>query len=137
MAKGDKPTSRSKRGTSLLEWVSALIGALLTIAILAFISREALDRSAAAPPLLEVQPLSIVQSGDFHMVEVRISNLSGRTAASVDILGELKTGEQVVEESTVTVTYVPGHSERKAGLIFTRDPRKFQLQARATGYEEP
>ena len=33
--------------------------------------------------------------------------------------------------------YLPPHSKRRGGLFFTRDPRQFELQARAFGYEEP
>ena len=66
-----------------------------------------------------------------------IDNASRRTAAAVSIEGTLRDGGQTVETSTATLSFVPGHSERKAGLIFTRDPRRHALEVRATGYEEP
>ena len=128
---------KEQSGPPLLEWTSAAVGAVLAIGILVFIAIEALDSSATKPPLLEVRPTAVAGAGGFYVVEVTVANRSGQTAAAVEIEGELMQGGNPVETSNATVSYVPGHSERNAGLIFSRDPRAHQLQVRATGYEQP
>lgn len=128
---------KKQSGPPVLEWVSAAVGAVLAIGILIFISIEALDSSASRPPLLEVRPTAVAGAGGFYVVEVTVANRSGQTAAAVEIQGELMQGGSSVETSNATVSYVPGHSERNAGLIFSRDPRAHQLQVRSTGYERP
>ena len=135
-AKSDKGKEPKDKGTSLLEWISAAIGLVIAIALLGFIASDAL-RTSDGPPILTVTPADIVTGEGVYVVEVKIANASRRTAAAVSIEGTLQDGGQTVETSTATLSFVPGHSERKAGLIFTRDPRRHALEVRATGYEEP
>jgi uncharacterized protein (TIGR02588 family) len=128
---------KKKKGPSLLEWVAALVGALIAVGMLVFIGIGALQSSAGAPPRLQVRPTSIVAGHGMHIVGVEVANRSAQTAAAVQIQGELRQGGQTLETSTATLSYVPGHSERQAGLIFSRDPRSYQVEVRATGYERP
>lgn len=46
-------------------------------------------------------------------------------------------GGEVVEEGEATVDYVPSSSERRGGLVFTRDPRRHELTLRVKGWAEP
>jgi uncharacterized protein (TIGR02588 family) len=71
------------------------------------------------------------------LVEFRALNEGGRTAAGLTIEGELRNGTKVVESSDTTLEYLPSHSERSGGLFFTADPREYQLELRAKGYETP
>lgn len=135
--KESEEKSKERRGPSLLEWVSAAVGAAIALAIVAFIAFEALRSSSGAPPLLEVRAVGLTSQGASHVVEVEVANRSSQTAAAVAIEGELKQGGESVETSSATIAYVPGNSERHAGLIFTRDPRRYSLTLRATGYEKP
>lgn len=137
MASNKKGKEPKDKGTSLLEWVSGVLGLLITLALLGFIVAEAVRTSPHTPPLLEVTPTAIAAANGVYVVEVRVANSSGQTAAAVSIEGTLEQGGATVETSSATLSYVPGNSTRKAGLIFTRDPRHFQLRTRATGYEEP
>ena len=51
--------------------------------------------------------------------------------------GELRKGEQVVEESIAMLSSGPDGGEQEGGLFFERDPEGYQLRLRATGYEKP
>ena len=135
--KESEEKSKERRGPSLLEWASAAVGALIALAIVAFIGFEAFRSSSGNPPLLDVQPTAVTSQGAIYVVEVEVANASSQTAAAVAIEGELKQGGESVETSSATIAYVPGNSERHAGLIFTRDPRRYSLTLRATGYEKP
>jgi uncharacterized protein (TIGR02588 family) len=137
MAAKGKTSKDRAGGTPLLEWISAAIGAAIAITLLAFIAAEAVRSVPEAPPVLEVRPTALKGRQGLYIVEVTVANRSGQTAAAVNIEGELRQGGTSVEKSSATLSYVPGFSEREAGLIFSRDPRQFQLQVRATGYEKP
>lgn len=77
-----------------------------------------------------------MQSG--YLVQFNAFNEGGSTAEGVVIEGKLRRGpDPAVETSHTTLDYLPSHSELKGGLFFTQDPRQFDLQLRALGYEVP
>jgi uncharacterized protein (TIGR02588 family) len=135
--KKSEQEQKERRGPSALEWASAMVGALLAVLILVFIGAEAIRSSSGEPPLLFVEPVGIVAKDGLHVVEVKVTNRGGQTAAAVQIQGELKQAGSTVETSSGTVGFVPADSEREAGLMFSRDPRQFRLEVRATGFETP
>lgn len=121
----------------LLEWIAAGIGLMLTLGILAVIGREALSGEVEQPPAIEVRVENVVESTAGFVVEIAATNRSGATAASVQVEGELKSAGTSVEVSAATFDYVPGHGTRRGGLLFRQDPRLYQLELRALGYEAP
>jgi uncharacterized protein (TIGR02588 family) len=64
-------------------------------------------------------------------------NVGQKTAADVTIAGTLLDDAAVVETTQTTFQYLPPRSERRAGLFFVRDPRKFKLEMRPQGYRAP
>jgi len=121
----------------LLEWIASAIGLILTLAILVVIGREALSGENETAAAIEVRTISVAQMKSGFVVEIVARNPSGATAAAVEIEGVLKSGETEVETSGLTLDYVPGHAERKGGLFFSKDPRSYQLEVRALGYQRP
>jgi uncharacterized protein (TIGR02588 family) len=138
MAKGKKRAARaaSKR-TPAIEWASAAIGLFIVIAMFGLLVVEAIRGQADEPPRLIVTPVRLVSDGGSYFLEVDVTNNSPQTGAGVQIEGELKSGEEAVETSSATLSYVPGLSKRRAGLVFSRNPRDFTVELRATGYERP
>jgi uncharacterized protein (TIGR02588 family) len=122
---------------SLLEWISAGIGLILLLGMMAIIGLEAVRGDATQLPAIEVRPARIVQTPHGFIVEIVATNRSGGTAAAVQVEGALRSGETAVETSSLTFDYVPGHAERKGGLYFTRNPRSHRLVVRALGYQAP
>lgn len=137
MVETKEKREKQAKGPSLLEWIAAAIGALLVIGTLTFIGLEALATKDGSPPILQVTPVSVASEGGSHVVQVKVTNSSSQTAAAVQIQGELRRGGQALETSNATLSYVPAQSEQMAGLLFTLDPRRYSIQVRATGYEEP
>jgi uncharacterized protein (TIGR02588 family) len=128
---------QSGSGTPLLEWIASAVGLLLTLGILGSIGWEALTGGSGEPPAVDVAVERIVPTGHGYVVEVRARNRSSATAAAVQIEGTLKQGGREVATSTAIIDYVPGESDRRAGLFFMEDPRGHQLGVRALGYAEP
>lgn len=121
----------------LLEWIAAGTGLILTLVILVVIGREAISGETETPAAIQVRAKPPTQMKSGFVVEIVARNVSGATAAAVEIEGVLKSGDTEVETSGLTLDYVPGHAERKGGLFFSKDPREYQLEVRALGYQRP
>lgn len=119
-----------------LEWLVAAIGLILVVGAIGFLTYKAVGEKDV-PPNIAVSVDSIIPQGDKFLVNFRVKNKGATTTAALTIEGELKNGEKSVETSTATLDYAPSHSERKGGLFFTKNPQNFDLQIRATGFEEP
>jgi len=120
-----------------IEWAAAAIGLAITGGMFGFLAYEAVLQRDGAPPIMTVVPVEIVEAEGAYVLEVDVKNASRRTAAAVEIEGTLNEGGETVETSTASLTYVPGDSLRRAGLVFTHNPRQHKVQLRVTGYERP
>ena len=129
--------SKGKSRVPLLESISAGIGLALLLGMFVFLAYEAFKKDDGVPPVMAVVPTAMSKAGGQYIVELEVSNQSRRTAAAVQVEGVLKQGGSEVETSSASFDYVPGKSERRGGIVFTRDPRKHRLQLRVTGYENP
>jgi uncharacterized protein (TIGR02588 family) len=119
------------------EWVVAGVGLLLLLASLAYLGWHALQGPQSPPaPRIELLGVDAQPQGGF-LVRLRVRNAGGQTAAGLAVSGELKQGEQTLEQSETELDYLPGGSSREAGLFFTRDPRGGQLELSAKGYQKP
>lgn len=121
----------------LVEWMASVAGLLIISAMVALLAVEGIRERDGTPPVITVQPLRIASTDHQYVVEVVVRNATRKTAASVTIQGRLKQGNSEVETSQATLSYVPGESRRRAGLIFSHNPRNYEMQFRATGYESP
>lgn len=121
----------------LLEWLAAATGLLIAVGLVAIIAREGLNAAGDPVPQLTVNAGPPIASPNGHVVEVRVRNLSSRTAAAVQVEGELSGGAGEAETSSATIDYVPGHSEASGGLVFTGAPAGRRLDLRIVGYENP
>lgn len=137
---GEQSETRHRKRRShppLLEWISAGVGLLLTLAVLGALAWEGLTGSNGAPPAIEIAVSRITPVRAGYVVEVELHNRSSATAAAVEIEGKLTRSGGDAATSTATVDYVPGDSTRNAGLFFRDDPRRHQLELRALGFAEP
>ena len=117
-------------------WSIGLLGLVLVLGSIAFMLYEA-AMGDTSPPDVSVRVEAIESTGTGFLVTFRAVNEGGSTAAGLTVEGKLKNGAESVETSHTMVEYLPSHSEREGGLFFTLDPQQYDLQLRATGYEEP
>jgi uncharacterized protein (TIGR02588 family) len=134
MATGDG--GRDRDAASRWEDAVAALGAVLVAGTLGYMGWH-VATSEATPPALSLEVASVEPQGDRYLVTFRARNAGGSTAAQVHVAGELGRGGEVVEEGEATVDYVPSSSERRGGLVFTRDPRRHELTLRVKGWTEP
>lgn len=133
---GSDPPANGAERPAPLEWIVGGVSALAVAAMAGFLLWEAAggDRS---PPVLQVVAGPVAAAGEGYRIAFRVRNDGEAAAAAVVIEGELRSGERVVETSTVTIDYIAGNSERGGGLVFAADPARHTLRIRATGYADP
>lgn len=137
MANGKEPEKpKLLPGTSRLEWIVAGISAAGLGAVVFYLTFIALT-GGNGPAQIDVAVSGVMQRDSGYVVEFAAMNRGGKSAAGVEIVGRLTEGRQVVEESSVTLDYIPQHSQRRGGLIFLNDPQQYDLQLSASGYFEP
>jgi len=122
--------------TPWLEWAAAGVGLLLTLGVFGAIGWQALHETNTLPVIsVEVDEAVAIDGG--YRIEFRARNTAGATAAQVEILGTLAGDGGEVETSRVILDYIPGHSIRKGGMFFKRDPHLYPLVVRASGFATP
>ena len=125
-----------KRDVPLIEKLIAATGLLLVIAVAGSLAYQATTHDGSPPDIkVEVAGIQTVRAG--YLVRFFATNQGHTTGAQVRIQGELRQGEQLLEQSIATLTYVPDGGRQEGGLFFERDPRGHHLQLRAIGYEKP
>jgi uncharacterized protein (TIGR02588 family) len=118
------------------EWVVAGIGLAIVLAVLVFVLYEAVAGDSSPPDIaVSVESVRAVQDG--YVLELRIRNRGGTTAAAVPIEGVLRDRSGSEERAEATIDYVPARSSVTAGLFFRNDPRAGELRVRALGYRRP
>ena len=117
-------------------WIVSLVGLIFVLGSIGYMFFKA-TKNEISPPDIVIQQERVSQQTDSYLVEIRVTNRGGSAAARLMVEGSLLKNGETVESSTITMEYVPAESSRKAGLLFTQDPRLYQLKVRALGYEEP
>ncbi|HEV7310338.1 TIGR02588 family protein [Ensifer sp.] len=135
MARPSKSRSVERRKAHWVEWLTGSVSALVIVALIGWITFEALTQSTA-PPDLAVTVISIEKRAGGYLVMFDAENTADRTAAGVVVRGEIMDGDAVVETVETTLDYVPMQSSARGGLIFRNDPEGRSRLA-ATGFSEP
>ena len=134
----DTPTNETPKleSTSRLEWFAAAISAAVLLGMIGYMMVYALTHPNS-PPQITLVAGQVEQNGPGYRMAFTVRNDGSQTAAALQVRGVLRAGDVVVEESRAVIDYVPGTSERKGGLLFTRDPRQNTLELRGEGYSDP
>jgi uncharacterized protein (TIGR02588 family) len=117
-------------------WTAAAFGLVLVIGSVGFMLFKAFTGDAS-PPRIAIEVDAITRHEQGYLVQMIVMNHGGLAAADLVVEGVLRTDAENEETSTITLGYVPSGSHRRAGLFFSQDPQKFDLQVRAKGYELP
>ena len=119
-----------------LEWAAAAVGLALVCGVLGVMLWLGVTRDER-PPEVSVRTEAVTPAAGGYVVTIRAVNTGDTTAADVTVEGELRGAGGVAETSTMSFKYLAPHSERRGGLFFEKDPRRFKLELRAKGYETP
>lgn len=133
----DQARSEIEAGrTPPLEWAVAAIGFLLVAGAIGFLVYQGV-RGDEGPPAILLRVDSIAPTGVNYLVRIKAINQGGEAVKALVVEGKLTDGAAIIESNQITFDYVPARSERLGGFFFTHDPRRFEIQLRAHGYEQP
>jgi len=119
-----------------IEWLVAFVGLSLVLGTAIFIAYAGYTRGSS-PPDISIAVEAVVELRQGYVVKIRAENRGDTTAANVTVEGELKSASGIAETSEATFQYLPPKSERRGGLFFTNDPRRYELALKPKGYETP
>lgn len=128
--------SRRKRRIPV-EWVTFTISFLIVAALVALVL-FAWRTQGSDPPILSVERGGEirVEQGQFY-VPFTLKNTGGITAESVQVVGELRQEETVIEAGEQQIDFLSGGEEEEGAFIFSRDPRRGTLTLRVASYKLP
>ncbi|KRB53446.1 hypothetical protein ASE04_29590 [Rhizobium sp. Root708] len=119
-----------------IEWVTGLISAIIVVAVILWIGKDAVTDLDTSPDLTG-NVLHVDQRSSGYQVQFEISNSASATASQVTVQGLVRDATTVVETADTVVDYVPGHSKATGGLIFQHDPRGKGVEISAAAYNDP
>lgn len=120
-----------------MEWLTGIVSALLVIAMLVWIGKEAL-RQTGEPPEFTVNVLAKERTaGGQYRVTFDLSNTATTTAAAVTVRGTVAEAGTIVETSEITFDYVPAESKTSGAMLFRHDPDRNTVDIEVMGYTEP
>jgi uncharacterized protein (TIGR02588 family) len=119
-----------------IEWATGLVSAGLVIAMITWVTWEALTAETKPPEFsISVTNREMVEGG--YRVTFDIANRSAQTASAVVVRGEILDGGNVAEDAEVTFDYVPAQSQARGAIFFSRDPGEAEMRVRPVGYTTP
>ena len=124
--------------TPLWEKLAGLVGLLLMLGVIGFLIYEAVQPQTEAEIVTEVQ--SITPQAGGYLVKFEASNRGRTTAAAVLLEGALYDpagGDEPLESAEMTFDYIPDGSDRTGLLVFTHDPRRYDLRLQVKGFMDP
>lgn len=129
-------TRRQHDTTPLLEWLLGSIGVVLFIGAIVFLLYEG-TRGHDQPAAVEIRVDDIIQVGDSYLVRYRARNRGTLTLVDLHVSARVFDGSTERERAEATIDFLPGESSRKGGFYLREDPRKYRLDIRVNGYQEP
>jgi uncharacterized protein (TIGR02588 family) len=119
-----------------IEWLTGLVSTLIILAMTGWILFEA-TTTADRPPELSAHVLSVDRVGEAWRVMIEVRNEGDEAAAAVGVKATLMDGDTEIEEAETTFDYVAAGSTSRGGLHFARDPARFRLHIKPSGFTEP
>ena len=124
----------SQQDTPLLEWIVGACGATIFATMIGTLAYGGLSEPRRLADI-QVNIDRVERTASGYVAELKIRNDGDTTGGAVEVVASAVCDGEVQERS-VQLDYVPRHSERRAGMFFTCDPRgnvTFQVQ----GYAKP
>jgi uncharacterized protein (TIGR02588 family) len=119
-----------------IEWVTGAVSAVIVIAVMVWIAKDAIADRDASPNLVG-SVVHVQQRSGGYQVQFEVRNSASATASQVTVRGEVRDDDTLLETTETVVDYVPGHSKANGGLIFLHDPGGKTIHIRATAYNDP
>ncbi|MFD1745552.1 TIGR02588 family protein [Rhizobium helianthi] len=124
------------RDPAWIEWTTGCISGLLVLALIGWLTQEALTHDDA-PPVLSAVVNHVVRVGDLYRTDFTLVNDGPTSAAAVKVVATLSRDGSTTEEADVTFDYAPGQSRNDGTVYFRQDPAGGTLVIRPSSFTEP
>ena len=128
------PTNSQRR--SLAEKVSFSISLFIVGVIVALVCYIWVTGDTN-PPILSVSTSKIRQVNQQYYVPFTVSNSGGKTAHTIEVVGELAIAQQTLEIGRQEIDFLSRQEERSGEFIFSRNPQQGELTVRVASYKQP
>ncbi|KPQ37687.1 MAG: TIGR02588 family protein [Phormidesmis priestleyi Ana] len=118
------------------ERVSFWLSSALVVSIIATVIYLWVRDRNQQPPFLEVTS-SVERRGSEYYVPFKVTNSSGQTVASVQVVAELRINGVVVEEGEQQIDFLSSQEEKEGAFIFTQPVPAGDLIVRPASYQLP
>jgi uncharacterized protein (TIGR02588 family) len=133
MAQGKR---KSHDDTPAIEWMLGIIGALLFLSAVGFLMYEG-SRGQDHASAITISVTEVLPVQDAYLVRYAAHNDGTQTLADVQLSARLFDGNSQIESVQGQLDFLPGDSTRAGGFYLRNDPRRYRLEIRAEGYQEP
>lgn len=126
-----------KKNRSIAELISfgiAIFILIITISLILY----SWQTQGHKPPILSVKIENEVRQAEQKFyVPFTVKNIGGRTAQSVQIIGQLEIKDGIPEIGEQRIDFLSGGETAKGVFVFSRDPKPGELTIRVASYKLP
>lgn len=126
-----------KTKKNALEWLVFFVGLALIASCVGLLISQMRSGSSNARADLVISTDAPVSTSSGFLVPVTVENHGNATAADIEGEVSLTQGGETVETGEFVLPYAPAGSQRKAAVMFTRNPACCEVQSRVRGFVEP
>lgn len=123
---------------TIAEWVTFCIASSILVGVVGLVSFTWIKQPSQKPPLLVVtnnQPLRKV-NGQYY-IPFEVVNKGGETAASVQVIAELRLNGKVEETGQQQIEFLSRKEKETGAFIFSKNPEEGELILRVASYKSP
>lgn len=123
---------------TIAEWVTFSVASSILIGVVSLVSFTWIKQPSQKPPLLIVtndQPLRKI-NGQYY-IPFEVVNKGGETAASVQVIAELRLNGKVEETGEQQIEFLSRSEKETGAFIFSKNPEEGELILRVASYKSP
>ena len=125
------PLRRSPAEKASLSISLFIVGAIVALVCYVWITGD------TNPPILSVSTSEVRQVDRQYYVPFTVTNFGGKTASSVEVVGELSLAQKILETGRQEIDFLSREAERSGEFIFNHNPQQGELTVRVASYQEP
>lgn len=133
-----RTTKKSRRGFRVAtEAITFTIASLIVATLIGLILFLWVTQDSQPPALSVTMEGEVRQIQGKYYVPFTVTNAGGGTAASVQVVGELRVDGEVAESGEQEIDFLSNGEKEEGAFIFDRNPNQAELSIRVTSYKLP
>lgn len=118
------------------EWVTFAIALCIVLSIVGLVIFSWFTQDKQ-PPILSIVRSEIRETQGQFYVPFKVTNTGGKTAESVQVIGEFRINGEIEESGEQQIDFLSGGETEEGAFIFTRNPQNGELVLRVASYRLP